>query len=124
MKTYRLLLLTALASSTLINTACAHEHYTGGIQASSSKEVLAPFDIVHAKITSKGNIATFHMAVSGKAGIRKPSTTGKLAGSNVFSYVWPTSIDSYEVGFEVVFSEVMNQDYLTLEDPILKRQLI
>ena len=25
---------------------------------------------------------------------------GKLAGSDVFSYVWPTTIDPYEVGFE------------------------
>jgi len=99
MKKNYLILFTALASSTL-NTACAHEHHTGGIQAPSSKEVLAPFDIVHAKISSKGNIATFHMAVSGEAGASKPATTGKLAGSNVFSYVWPTSIDSYEVGFE------------------------
>ncbi len=100
MKKHRLLLFTALASSIFINTAYAHEHHTGGIQSKSNKEIMAPFDIVHAKITSEGNIATFHMAVSGKAGESKPSATGKVAGSNVFSYVWPTSIDSYEVGFE------------------------
>ncbi|MCW8891517.1 MAG: hypothetical protein OQL20_12730 [Sedimenticola sp.] len=80
--------------------ACAHVHHLGGIQAAETKTALAPFDIVHAKITTEDNIAIFHMAVSGKAGKNKPTPTGQLAGSDVFSYVWPTSIDSYEVGFE------------------------
>ena len=61
---------------------------------------LASFDIIHTKITTEGSVATFHMAVSGKAGASKPTPTGKLAGSDVFSYVWPTTLDSYEVGFE------------------------
>jgi len=100
MKTYQLQLLTVLAMSTLINCTSAHTHHSGGIQSKIDKEVLAPFDVVHAKITSAGNIATFHMAVSGKAGKSKPAATGKLSGSHVFSYVWPTSIDSFEVGFE------------------------
>ena len=83
----------------------AHDHnkpgkHSGGIQASPSLGVLASFDIVHAKITTQGNVVTFHMAVSGKAGVSKPIATGKLAGSDVFSYVWPTTLDSYEVGFE------------------------
>lgn len=72
----------------------------GGITAVSKKAQDANFDIVHAKITTDGNIATFHMAVSGKAGATHPAKTGKLAGSSIFSYVWPTSIDPYEVGFE------------------------
>ena len=33
-------------------------------------------------------------------GESKPAPSGQLAGSEVFSYVWPTSIDAYEVGFE------------------------
>jgi len=70
------------------------------IQTTENKATLAPFDIIHTKITTKGNIATFHMAVSDKAGSNKPTPISQLAGSNVFSYVWPTSIDSYEVGFE------------------------
>ena len=74
--------------------------HTGGIAAPRSANVRAPFDIVHAKVTTAGNVATFHMAVSGKAGHSHPAATGKLAGSQVFSYVWPTSIDPYEVGFE------------------------
>ncbi|TQV88115.1 hypothetical protein [Aliikangiella coralliicola] len=78
----------------------AHSGHTGGIQASKGNARIAPFDIIHTKITTDGNVAVFHMSVSGKAGESKPTPTGKLAGSQVFSYVWPTSIDSYEVGFE------------------------
>ena len=76
------------------------ETHLGGIQAKKNSATLAPFDIVHTKITTAGNTVVFHMAVSGKAGESKPSASGKLAGSRVFSYVWPTSIDSFEVGFE------------------------
>ncbi len=79
--------------------AYAHDHH-GGIHAKANKAVKADFDIFHAKITTEGNIATFHIAVSGKAGKTKPNKVGKLAGSTVFSYVWPTTIDPSVVGFE------------------------
>mgnify|MGYP005849891533 FL=1 len=78
----------------------AHEERDGGIKAESSSAIPAPFDIVHARITTEGNVATFHMAVSARAGSSKPTPSGQLAGSDVFSYVWPTNIDPYEVGFE------------------------
>lgn len=96
-------LVVSLAVASLSLSACAsdaHKHHRGGIQAQVNEAVLAPFDIIHSKITTKGNVATFHIAVSGKAGNNKPAVTGQLAGSDVFSYVWPTTIDSYEVGFE------------------------
>ncbi|MEI2687227.1 MAG: hypothetical protein V9G14_14095 [Cypionkella sp.] len=75
----------------------AHDH-SGGITAAAGDA--APFDIVHAKITTEGRIATFHMAVSGQAGESRPAPTGALAGSQVFAYVWPTTLDSAIVGFE------------------------
>ncbi|MBF6026026.1 hypothetical protein [Lysobacter niastensis] len=93
-----------LALALVLGATAAHAHdgakHQGGIQVKSDKAVKADFDIIHAKITTEKNIATFHMAVSGKAGQTRPAATGKLAGSDVFSYVWPTSIDPYEVGFE------------------------
>ncbi|HEY0914847.1 MAG TPA: hypothetical protein VGE22_08260 [Solimonas sp.] len=91
-----------LAAALFAAGAQAHDHakHTGGIQVKPNKAVKADFDIVHAKISTQGNVATFHMAVSGKAGKTRPAASGKLAGSSVFSYVWPTSIDPYEVGFE------------------------
>ncbi|MBL8657628.1 MAG: hypothetical protein JNJ92_09770 [Altererythrobacter sp.] len=40
------------------------------------------------------------MAVSSEAGASRPARTGQLAGSSVYSYVWPTSINSSAVGFD------------------------
>ena len=80
--------------------AQAHPAHTGGIQTPPSRTVKPAFDIVHTKITTEGNVATFHIAVSGKAGSSRPAKTGKLAGSNVFSYVWPTTIDPSAIGFD------------------------
>lgn len=93
------ILFISLLTTSLSFAVNAHDH-TGGIQAAKNKATLAPFDIIHTKITTEKNVATFHMAVSNKAGQSKPTPSGQLAGSNVFSYVWPTSIDSYDVGFE------------------------
>lgn len=89
-------MITLASSAHLVS---AHEH-TGGIASAASTKVQAAFDIFHTKITTEGNIATFHIAVSGKAGKSKPNKLGKLAGSTVFSYVWPTTIDPSAVGFE------------------------
>lgn len=89
--------LAVLAGATLVTNAHSQE---SGITSKPDMAKVADFDIVHTRITTKDNVATFHMAVSGSAGESKPSPTGKLAGSSVFSYVWPTSIDPYEVGFE------------------------
>lgn len=75
-------------------------HHSGGLSSKPAPGVKAPYDIVHTKITTEGNVALFHMAVSGKAGALKPTKRGKLAGSSVFSYVWPTSMDPAVVGFE------------------------
>lgn len=97
-----LILTLALAVSLGADAADAHDasKHKGGLQSKPDSAVAADFDIVHTKITTDGNIAKFHMAVSGKAGKSTPAATGKLAGSDVFSYVWPTTIDPYEVGFE------------------------
>lgn len=79
----------------------AHDaEHKDGIQSKPAKGVQAAFDTFHTKITTEGNIAVFHIAVSGKAGASKPTKTGKLAGSKVFSYVWPTTMDPSVVGFE------------------------
>lgn len=96
----KFILLTTILTASISFTVLPHNKHSGGITAPKTKTALPAFDIVHTKITTKNNVATFHMAVSGKAGVSKPTPSGKLGGSDVFSYVWPTSIDSYEVGFE------------------------
>lgn len=91
----------ALSCAGLCQFAVAHDvAHDGGIKSAPVTNVMAPFDIFHTRITTKDNIATFHMAVSGKAGANKPGKSGKLAGAKVFSYVWPTTIDPSVVGFE------------------------
>ena len=71
-----------------------------GIGSQASKTVDASFDIVRTRVSTEGHIAVFQMAVSGKAGATRPARSGKLAGSSVFSYVWPTNLDPAVVGFE------------------------
>lgn len=102
--TQRLLGTLALAALLACGAGAAQAHgadtHQGGIATAASKTVQAPFDIVHTKLSTKDNIAIFHIAVSGKAGALQPQPSGKLAGSTVFSYVWPTTIDPSAVGFE------------------------
>lgn len=95
-------ILAATLAFAAVGPVQAHDaaHHTGGIKSQPTKGVRAPFDIVHTKISTKGNVATFHIAVSSKAGETRPAASGKLAGSSVFSYVWPTTIDPSVVGFE------------------------
>lgn len=96
----------ALAATTLLAlataTASAHDgkHHGGIATPPAAPKVDVAFDIVHTKLSTDGRHAVFHMAVSGRAGERKPAATGQLAGSRVFSYVWPTTLDSALVGFE------------------------
>jgi len=76
-------------------SAAAHD-----ITAPTTEGAAPAFDIVHAKITAKQNWLEFHMHVDGRAGASRPDATGKLEGSRVFAYVWPTKLDSSTVGFE------------------------
>ncbi len=95
-------LLATVISTTLITNfslADSNKHH-GHIKAPISPAVAASFDIVHAKVTTIGSHLVFQQVVRGKVGAKKPTTVGKLAGSDVFSYVWPTSMNSSAVGFE------------------------
>jgi len=74
--------------------APAHEITAKGDPARS-----AAFDITKAGATTDGRLATFMMEVSGTIGADKPEATGKLTGSKVAAYVWPTKLDPGSVGF-------------------------
>ncbi|WP_293266265.1 hypothetical protein [Neptunomonas sp.] len=91
-----------LTAAMLASSASLAESHNHGIHSkpNTSQNIESTFDIIHTKITTQNNIATFHMAVASQAGTSKPSASGKLAGSSVYSYVWPTSLDSATVGFE------------------------
>ncbi len=90
----------AILTSVMLGVVSSASAHSGGILTEKNNANHASFDIVHTKISTKGNQATFHIVVSDQAGKVKPTPTGKLAGSDVFSYVWPTTLDSYSVGFE------------------------
>lgn len=69
------------------------------ITAKRDDKVPPAFDIVHASATTDGRLATFIMEVTGAAGSQKPEKVGKLQGSKVDAYVWPTKLDPSAVGF-------------------------
>jgi hypothetical protein len=100
MKTSPLLIAAALSTLLLTTTTFAHNKHSGHIQASSSAAILPEFDIVHAKVITQGSHLIFQQAVTGKVGNKQPKKNGQLAGAEVYSYVWPTSLNSSAVGFE------------------------
>lgn len=78
-----------------LTAAAAHS-----IKAEPAEAVQAAFDIVETTIVTKGDTAVFTTRVRGEAGKDKPDATGKFEGSSVYAYVWPTSLDSGDIGFE------------------------
>lgn len=74
--------------------------HKGHILAEKSKATNAHFDIVHAKVTTESSHLVFQQLVRGQAGGDIPKKIGKLAGAGVYSYVWPTTLNSSTVGFE------------------------
>lgn len=76
------------------------EHDHGAITSAADKAKVAAFDILSAKVERKGRIITFHMSANATAGSAVPAATGDFAGSSIWAYVWPTSLDPDVVGFE------------------------
>lgn len=72
----------------------------GAIKAAANEKSPAEFDIVETSITTANGEALFSTRVRGQVGAAKPAATGKFEGSEVFAYVWPTSLDSSDVGFD------------------------
>lgn len=70
------------------------------VTTAPSDAVLASFDIVETRIVTRGDKAIFATRVRGQAGQDTPAATGRFEGSGVYAYVWPTSLDSSEIGFD------------------------
>ncbi|MEW6703952.1 MAG: hypothetical protein AB1430_03785 [Pseudomonadota bacterium] len=87
----------ALASAAAAWSAAAHDITSA---PSKDKRLRAEWDVVQARAAIDGRHLVFDMQVSGRAGKSRPAKSGQLAGSRVFSYVWPTSLDPSAVGFE------------------------
>lgn len=75
-------------------------HQDDAVLSAKDSSIPAAFDIVAAHVHRQGNVVTFHMTTNGVAGAEKPEPKGAVAGSSVWSYVWPTSLDPSVVGFD------------------------
>lgn len=75
-------------------------HQTGAVLSPADPAKHAEFDILAAHAHRQGNSVTFHMTTAGVAGAATPAPTGAVGGSEVWSYVWPTSLNPAAVGFE------------------------
>ena len=71
----------------------------GGI-ASAPGNAQPEFDLVLTEVRREGDNLVFVERVSGRAGEAVPTPVGQMAGAQVFSYVWPVSVDPAAVGFE------------------------
>lgn len=86
-----------LAAASLLWLSAAS---AGEIKAASNKNVQPSFDIVETRVIVQKDDAVFRMRVRAEAGKSRPEATGKFEGSGVYAYVWPTSLNSAEAGFE------------------------
>jgi hypothetical protein len=87
----------SFAAALLCLSISAH---AGGIKSEEKSEVMADFDIVETTVAIQGDMAVFTSRTRGSAGATKPAATGKFEGSEVHAYVWPTSLNSSDVGFD------------------------
>jgi hypothetical protein len=82
-----------------LSLVSAHAH-DGAVHSKAKSNVSPAFNIVESRVTVEGGEAVFSQKLAGVAGKDKPAAINKLAGSPVYSYVWPTSLDSSTVGFD------------------------
>ena len=93
--------LTAFIAASFLSYAHGHsKDHRGHILAKKSANTVAEFDILHTKVTTQGTHLVFQQEVRGSAGSHIPNAKGKLSGADVYSYVWPTKLNSATVGFE------------------------
>ncbi len=82
-------------ASLLADGAVAHP-----ITAAPDEGVTASFDIIETRVIIQGDNAVFTTRLRGEAGMDRPDATGKFEGSGVYAYVWPTTLNSSDIGFE------------------------
>ncbi|MBA5761167.1 hypothetical protein H2O73_02335 [Vibrio sp. 404] len=90
----------ALCISAALTTTAVLAHPKEHLVADSNIDIVASFDVVHAKVVKKNNHLIFQTAVRDSIGDVKPQAIGQLGGAEVFSYVWPTTLNSADIGFD------------------------
>lgn len=89
-----------VAAFALMTAPAAAQQASVPIESPAKAETMAAFDIVKTDVKSVGPDIKFRIQVRGEAGEIRPKAIGQFAGSAVYSYVWPTSLNSSSVGFE------------------------
>lgn len=94
-----------LASLVAISPGFADAHESdrdrGGVQAEIGNAADPNFDIEYSKITlQEDHVVEFRIHLVGQAGASKPEAKGQLLGSEIYAYIWPTTLDPAFVGFE------------------------
>ncbi len=77
-----------------------HDHGHGVVVSDASPDVDAAFDLVATSVRVDDGVAVFRSQVVGSAGSQVPDAVGALDQAQVWSYVWPTTLDSSVVGFD------------------------
>ena len=93
---------TLLAAACALTLATSTLTLAGGthIDSPASNEINPSFDILKARVVTDGSHLVFHQEARGTAGKSVPKKVGQLGGSEIYTYVWPTTLDSSTVGFE------------------------
>jgi hypothetical protein len=78
----------------------ANAGHAQNIKTKGDDKVMASFDIIETKVSTQNGDAIFHTRVRASAGKETPKAVGKFEGSDVYAYVWPTSLNSSDVGFD------------------------
>ncbi|MBV17595.1 MAG: hypothetical protein CMO05_09005 [Thalassospira sp.] len=89
----------SLAGAALIAGVVDSSAYAHRIEAPLTADHPA-FDIHHADIVRKDTTLELTMHFEGRPGTETPDSHGQLAGAPVWSYVWPTTIDTSVIGFD------------------------
>jgi len=100
MKHLSRLLSTLLVLNATASIAAPTSVPASGIASPQNKQITSTFDLRTTQVEVKGQDAVFSHTLQGDSGKVKPAPIGKLEGSSVAAYVWPTTLDSATVGFD------------------------
>ena len=89
-----------LAATLICGLALAGTAVAQPVTAAADSTKPAPFDLVQTEIRTRGDSVIFRSQLRAAAGSQMPPATGRFEGSEVYAYVWPTSLDSSEIGFD------------------------
>ncbi len=90
-------LLAVAATTVLLAASCGTD---GAVQSEKDTAIDSSFDLLETSVAVDGEDFVFRSQVVASAGAQVPEAIGSLDHAPVWSYVWPTSLDSMSVGFD------------------------